>query len=347
MKKNSLLPVVLGAALIAAAPARGQGVSAQNVAFFTATFAGTGTAYTAQAPGFSLAAGHGVCGMITTTSGAAPTLRVNQGAPKPMVFNTGVGQLPVGLGDIRAPMTNCWLYDGANFVNQGPLVSGPPIKVSDAVDVGKWSSCQSYMFSTAGQVLTIAAVAGLPGSGCVTITTIGVTATLTATNPDAINGGAPGGSITIPADTALMPITTTAANVINAPLPALAVLPLTWSGGSDLSTTPLPVGGFTRPRTVYNLNCIIAAVEGGAASIDIWAAANTVAPVNAATSGTKLSSVPCNANSLTAGAGGIAFQDLGVVGGAAQVSANSELYAVCTGAGCIGSGRGKLQVLYR
>jgi hypothetical protein len=335
------------AILLAAMPARGQGVSAENIALFAATFGGTSTAYTATAPGFSLSPGHGVCGVIATTSGAAPTLRVNNGAAKPIAFNTGVGTLAVGLGDLRGPSTVCLVYDGANFINQSPLVSGPPITITDTIDVGKWSSCQSYMFSAAGRILTIPLVASLPGSGCITVTTIGVTATVTPTSPDAINGGTAGASVTIPADTPLLPITSTGANAINVPLPPLAALPLTWTSSTDLSSTPLPIGGNIRARTLYNLNCIIAVIENAAALIDVWVAANTVAPASVTTSGTKLSNAPCNANSLTAGAGGISFQDLGVVGGTAQIPANSELYAVCTGAGCTGTGRGKLQAFTR
>jgi hypothetical protein len=336
------------AILLAGVPARGQGVSAESVALFAATFGGTSTAYTATAPGFTLSPGHGVCGLIATTSGAAPTLRVNNGAAKPIAFNTGVGTLAVGLGDIRGPSTVCLVYDGANFINQSPLVSGPAITISDTIDVGKWSSCQSYMFTVAGRILTIPPVSTLPGSGCVTVSTIGVTATVTPNAVDAIDNGSPGGSVTIPADTPLMPITSTAANAINLPLAPTRSYPLTWSGGADLSTTPLSIVGFFKPHTLYLLNCIIAAVEGAAASIDVWAAANTVAPASVTTSGTKLSVTPCNANSLTAGAGSISFQDLGVISAAAQIAANTELYAVCTGAGCTGTtGRGKIQAMVR
>ncbi len=292
---------------------------------FSAVIGGTGTAYTATISGFALNVGWGVCGTITTTSGANPTLAVNAFAAKSIVFNAGSGTpVAVGPGGIVNPTTQCYVYDGTNFVIVSPPVTSPAItSLPHTVSPGEFGVCQTFVFKASG-TLTMPAVATLAGGGCVQIQTIGFPVTLTPNGSDAINGGATGASVTIPADTEGTYVTTPAANSISVPLGTVQSCPFTIGPGQNASTVPIPFCRFPVGRTIYNIKCMVAAVAGGAATFDIWAAATSVTAANVTTSGTKLNTTACNANTLTGSPG--SEQDMGVA--SSQVAASSELWLV-------------------
>lgn len=113
------------------------------------------------------------------------------------------------------------------------------------------------------------------------------------------------------------------------------LIPLSWGPAFNMSTSPIPVFvAATSGYFVTSLYCSVGVAVGGTATIDLWAAADGVAP----TSGLHLNTTACNANGT-----GFTKQTLGVA--TALIPSGDTVYAVATGGGWPGTvGSGVLQM---
>jgi hypothetical protein len=232
---------------------------------------------------------------------------------------------------------------GSNFILQPSTTTGSPITVTDTVTTSKWSACQSYVITSAAQVITLAPANTLPTGGCIQIQTLGVTASLTPQSGDGINNGATGAAITIPAHTQSMFVTTsgvTGAGAFVAPLGPVQYANVAWVSGQNLvqsSVNGIVMGPrFASPRTIYGIKCMVNNAVGATAGFDIYATASGTAPA----SGTKLNTNSCNANTAS-------NSEFDMLVASPQVPAGYWIYLVATGTWTSSVGSGGAQVDFR
>ena len=331
------------------AAANGSGGGGTPVVF-VGTTAGTANAQTiaTTAPtGFTLTDQYQVVAKVgagLTNTGAA-TLNVNStGATAIKAQNNSGTPVALAGGELVAGNEYEFVYNsGASaFVVRGSPPAGATIAAtSTTVTQAQWASFHQFVITTASQTLTIPVVTSLSSGGGIIIQTIGVQATLTPNSLDGINGGSINTSVIIPADATVI-VTTTGASgttAIYAPLgPVQYAPPMSWASGMNLAaSTAISGTRMATPRTISAIYCRVDTVVGGTATIAVWMAASGTA----LTSGTKLNTTDCNANT-----GAAAEQSLGVA--TATIPAGYWVGIAATGAGwAANTGAGAIQIGYR
>jgi hypothetical protein len=200
------------------------------------------------------------------TNTAAATLNVASTGALPIVTNAESGLSALAGGELVAGLEYDLTYSTSaasacsnscyvlSWLAGSPVLAGTTQSIAAAV----WASVGVFQVTTASQTLTLPVSSGLNPNGGILIQTIGQTVVLQASGSDTINGGAGGGSITLPAGITSLVTTTSAGAFYAAPTTIGTVTSVGLAPGLTNASGTCNTGSqaITTSGTLYPQNCV-------------------------------------------------------------------------------------------
>lgn len=319
--------------------------AAPGSAVWTGVVSGTNT-YTATSAQGSFANTSGkqymFCGAFTNASTGASTLNVDAAGALPIDVQYGAtSTTAAGAGDIPGGNVSICLQQNAGATAwvkttlvPGGTVRNPP--ASRPVTAFEWAT--GYMFvvdaNTPYVTLTLPDARTLSPNGGITVVALGGTgAGFAPQSTDGVNSLALGVAAASYSGAPMM-ITTNSlggAGTFQVNLGEVKTYPISWGPGMNLQTVPIPMITKNLAWDTYSVNgnCTVGGAAPATATVDLWVAADGVAP----TSGTNLTPSHCNA------AGTPWTLQAGLIAANQKIAAGSHIWVVgsCGASACTGT----------
>jgi len=324
--------------------AQGQATAASNGAaggttVWTGTVTGTNSYVSSSVQGSFANGPYKVfCGPWANASTGAVTLAVDSAAALPVDIQFGqTATTQAGSGDIPGGNTSLCLQQNAGgtaWVKQTQLPGGVlRDPAAHTVTAFEWSTGYTFVFTTGTPTLTFPSVSGgLSAQGGILVQTVGVNLSLVPNAADGINAFAINTPVSIISGTTTLVSTNGSGgtNTLQVALGEKKIFPMSWGPNQNLATVAIPLASRGILTTVSGVNCTPGGLAPASSSIDVWFAADAVTAANVTSSGTKINTTACAANTASG-----TLQDMGVTN--AIVPSGSHIWIVGSGAGWAGT----------